>query len=612
MKILLRIFSGFCLTLSVSVVALGLLEAAVTGPIQPVMAAPQSQAASVRRVNIPYFPGTVDESQSAIFWFGQNETFQHIPGRNYVDVRLAYSPAGLHIRATVIDYYLWYKENVQPSDDLTRYDALAIHLDTGYDRASTPQNDDYYFLVGLHGNSDQDMPEYRRQAQGTGAGWNTAWNGTWSNYSNWQWSDTGPNDNSGNIDYGWTGGGTIPWPALGLAGPPAENTVWGLGVLLYDQDQSPSGTVLRENWPETVQANQPATWGELGFGLPHYIPRPATGRHSVLIRAATPEDNTVEDAWMGGGGWCNSGHEGHTEDNHGNDQALFVGSEIQPTHFPCFNKSYLRFSLNSLPPGKVIISATLTLHHWGGADTASGTWSHVWLSQVTDPWQEMTIHWNNAPLAQENLSLAHIPPKTTPLVWPGDPYTWDATQAVAEAYAAGQPVSFAIYDSATWRDSSKYLTASETGLGDGSPNWNIKGRPRLDIVWGDPAAAVTKSAKPAITTQGSLITYTLNLLGAGQTLALTDTIPSALSQPLTLNATLGTPGYNPVSRQLTWNAAPAAGQQVTITYVVTATVGGPLAVRNTATLALAGSPVSSSTAWVCVDCYSTWLPVIQR
>lgn len=610
MRVPLKVFSGFCLALSITAAIFN--QATNILPVTAAQTQPVSQATLSRRVNLPYFSGSVDESQSAIFWFGQNETYQHLPGRNYTDVRMAYSSAGLYIRATVIDYYLWYKANAQTSDDLTQYDALAIYVDTGHDRTAAPQNDDYYFLVGLHGDTGPDTPQYRRQARGNGTGWNTGWNGTWSDYSGWQWSDRGPNDNNGNIDFGWVGGGLIPWSAFGLAGPPAEGTVWGLGVLLYDRDQSAASPVLKENWPETFEANQPATWGELHFGLPTYTPRPATGRNNVLIRAATPEDNTVEDAWMGGGGWCNSGHNGHTEDNHGSDQALYIGSENQPTHFPCFNKSYLRFALNSLPTGKVIISATLTLHHWGGADTAAGTSSYIWLSSITDAWQEMTIHWNNAPLARENFSLTRIPPKTTPLTWPGDPYTWDATQAVAEAYAAGQPVSFALYDSTTGRDSSKYLTASETGLGDGSPNWNIAGRPRLDIVWGNPAATVTKKAFPTAVEAGNLITYTLTVVGIGQPLTLTDTIPGALSSPLTQNATLGTLTYNPSNRQLTWSGTPSAGQTATITYTVNPTAIGPLMISNTASLSLSGSPVSSSTAWVCLDCYKTWLPLVKR
>ena len=40
--------------------------------------------------------------------------------------------------------------------------------------------------------------------------------------------------------------------------------------------------------------------------------------------------------------------------------------------------------------------------------------------------------------------------------WPGIPYDWDATQAVAEAYEQGIPVNLAIYSSDVGRDTSKY------------------------------------------------------------------------------------------------------------------------------------------------------------
>lgn len=206
--------------------------------------------------------------------------------------------------------------------------------------------------------------------------------------------------------------------------------------------------------------------------------------------------------------------------------------------------------------------------------------------------------------------MTRIPPKVTPLVWPGDPYTWDATRVVAEAYAAGHPVDFALYDSTTGIDSSKYLTASEIGLGDGTPNWDIEGRPRLDIVWGDPVARVTKRAEPERATHGSIITYTLGLLGAGQSLSLSDSLPGGLSHPISMNTTSGQLTYNSAARQLTWNGAPASGQAVLITFTVTVTQGGPRMVSNTATLTLPGGTSNTSTANVCVDCYAQWLPLV--
>lgn len=319
---------------------------------------------------------------------------------------------------------------------------------------------------------------------------------------------------------------------------------------------------------------------------------------------------------MGGGGGCSGGHNGGSEVNHGNDSALFVGSEIQPTHFPCYNKSYLRFALNSLPTGKVIISATLTLHHWGGASfDPFYTVSYVWLSSVTDPWDEMTIHWNNAPLAQENLSMTRIPPKTTPLDWPGDPYTWDATQAVAEAYAAGRPVSFAIYDSTTGRDSSKYLTSSETGIDDDPSywNWNIEGRPKLTIVWGEAAATINKDVRPVTPTNGQQVTYTLSLLGSGQALTLTDSLPAEVSAPGSIQAVGGpAASYDPVAHRLTWQGSPALGLPVTITFPVTVQVSGPKTVINTAVLTDASANVSSDSVTFIANPRQVWLSLIRR
>ena len=572
------------------------------------------QSPRPRRVNLPYFSGDVDESRAAIFWFGRTESdAETVPGRNYVDVRMAYSPEGLSWLAVGIDYHLWYDEDPQPTDDLTQYDALALYLDTGHDRAGAPQSDDYYFLLGLHGDGPgEDTPQYRRQARGTGSGWNTSAisPAAWPDYSGWQWDCSGPNSNSCDtgcrcIDFGWIMASTIPWSALGLAGPPTEGTVWGMGVLMYDQDNAP-GPVLQANWPETFSANDPGTWGEVHLGLAQYQRPPAVPRGSTMICAASETDNVVEDAWMGGGGLCNAGHEGHGEDNHGDAAELFVGSEAEPTHFPCFNKSYLRFALNSVPAGKVIISATLTLHHWGGADVTANTSSYVWLSSVVDPWQEMTIHWNNAPLAQENLSMTRIPTKTTPLVWPGDPYTWDATQAVAEAYQTGQPVSFAMYDSTTGRDSSKYLTASEAG------DWDVEGRPRLDVAWGDPLASLAKTASESAVQRGTLVTYTLTWLGVGQTLTLTDTLPAGLSAPSGLHSSFGNaPAYDPAARQITWSGASTNGQAMTVTYTVMPTVVGPVALQNTARLAF-GAQVTTATATVLVDSYQTRLPFVRR
>jgi hypothetical protein len=576
-----------------------------TDVAQPTVTA---QTGTVRRVNVPYFAEDVAWAQTAIFWFGKNE--QGVPSSNYADVRVAYTAEALRIRVTVVDYYLWYKENPTLADDLSVYDAVAVYLDTDFDRTGTPQADDYNFLIGAHHWPNENAPQYRRQARGTGTVWDATWSGEWTEFEAMSWScNPGPNSNVCGIDFGWTAIFTVPWETLGLLGPPPEETLWGLGVRLYDRDdQPPGGTVAPEHWPETFDADNPATWGELHFGYSDYESLPALTAGSTTIRALSPDDNTVEDAWMGGGGLCASGHEGGSEINHGDDVNLFVGTETAPTHFPCFNKSYLRFSLDSVPPNKTIISATLTLHHWGNAgDPGQAQPSWVHLFTINDPWEEMTVHWNNAPLATENIAATWIHPLIGFQGWPGNPYHWDATQAVAEAYATGRPVSLAIYGSDSAQHSSKYLTSSETG------DWNAEGRPTLTVVWGEPLASVHKGVRPIAPMAHQVVTYTLALLGNGQALTLTDSLPAQVSAPGPIQVWGGpAPSYDSDTHHLVWNGSPDVGQAVTITFPVTVQVAGPLAVFNTVNLIDADGLVSTDTATMIVDARRVVLPLILK
>jgi hypothetical protein len=567
-----------------------------------------------RRVNIPYVTTEPDETDwvnSAIFWFGQNK--QGVPSQNYVDVRLMYTPQYLRVRATIVDYYLWYLENAQMTDDLTQYDAIAVYLDTNHDRATTPQLDDCMFLIGSHHWPNEDVATYRRQARGTGIGWDATWSGTWLDQESLSWStNPGPNYNGG-LDYGMKAIFNIPWTTLSLSGPPSEGTVWGLGVQLYDRDdQPPAGYVAPEYWPETFDQDNPATWGELHFGPVSHTPPDATAEGMTVIRNISVDDDVTEDAWMGGGGTCSGGHGGGTEVNHGDSGDLFTGSEVAPTHFPCFNKSYLRFSLDAIPSGKAILSATLTLHLFGNAGApgqAQPSWVHLYT--IAEPWDEMTIHWNNAPLAQENVAATWVYPYSRPgdIQWPGDPYSWDATQAVAEAYEREEAVSIALYSSDSAQHSSKYYVSSETG------DWNAEGRPTLTVMWGQ-EPQLTKSAQAAplppetVLKPGGAITYTLQVLGSGQALTVTDALPAETSHPLAYTAGYGSIAYDPAERRLTWTGIPTTGQVVTITYPVTVTQGGSYAIINTAHLTAANGSTATASSTVIVEPRQVFLPCV--
>jgi hypothetical protein len=316
----------------------------------------------------------------------------------------------------------------------------------------------------------------------------------------------------------------------------------------------------------------------------------------------------VKDTWVGGGGGCSGGHEGDPEhDNYGTDTSLYVENQSLIADFPCFSKSFLRFHLNDVPPDKVILSAKLTLHHWGNARGDLAQPSLIWLFSVDGDWEEYTLTWNNAPLARENLTRTWVDVLTGLPDFPGVPYEWDATQAVAEAYAAGEPVNVALYTADTEFHSAKYLTSSDAG------DWNAEARPTLTIEWGEPLATVTKHVSPAVPQAGQVVTYTLSLLGDGDSLVLTDDLPAAAGAPGAIQVTGGgTADYDPGTHRLSWSGSPGVGVPVQVAFPVTVEVSGPLAVRNTAVLTNSQGTVSSDTALVIVDAWQVWMPLVQR
>ena len=76
----------------------------------------------------------------------------------------------------------------------------------------------------------------------------------------------------------------------------------------------------------------------------------------------------------------------------------------------------------------------------------------------------------------ENLSRTWVEPTTFP-GWPGIPYTWDVSRAMAQAYASGEPLRIAMYSADGAIHSGKYFYASDA---------DVAGRPTLQITWGNP------------------------------------------------------------------------------------------------------------------------------
>ncbi len=356
-----------------------------------------------------------------------------------------------------------------------------------------------------------------------------------------------------------------------------------------------------------MDPSRPDTWAEMHFGLSTFAPAPVVPEGKIAVRRGLGQ-SVVEDSWVGGGGGCTGGHEGDPEhDNYGTHPDLYVESQELIADFTCFSKSFLRFHLDPIPEGKAIVSATLSLHHWGNAYWPEAQPSLIWLFTVDRGWEENTLTWNNAPLARENLSATWvhvITPDNSP-GWPGVRYDWDATQAVAEAYAAGQPVNIALYTADINFHSSKYFKSSETG------DWNEVARPTLTVAWGEPLTTVDEAVWPVAPREGQVVTYTLTLLGDGQALTLTDDLPPQVSSPGSIQVSGGPAAdYDARAHRLTWHGSPDVGQPVAITFPVTVQVSGPLAVFNRVVLTNAEGSVSTDTAVFIVDARQMYLPVL--
>jgi hypothetical protein len=74
-----------------------------------------------------------------------------------------------------------------------------------------------------------------------------------------------------------------------------------------------------------------------------------------------------------------------------------------------FSKIYLTFPIDSLPPDKVVISATLTLHQSGQAtdfpdEPPEIVNSLIQVLQVDNDWNEVTLTWNNGSMVLENVN----------------------------------------------------------------------------------------------------------------------------------------------------------------------------------------------------------------
>lgn len=434
--------------------------------------APLAQDTAVPRVNAPY---KVPDPAAAIFWLGRVG-----PTENYADVRISYDDTRIFLHVVILDRRLWYDK--KPSvEDLVDWDAVTVYLSKDGNAGNRPGTNAYRFEGQLVWWETRER--YQAAYRGDGNAWVPA-DLDFETKSDWRSDDQPINDTD---DRGWWLQYLIPFESLGLDGPPPQGTVWGLAVAVHDRDDAENTPIDDTLWPENMLSEVPATWGQLAFGLPAYSPPPVAPQGTTTVRHGLA-GAAVVDADVGGSSVC-----GKTaapdffskwgELNYAGQNFLNIQNQGDVADWPCFSKYYVTFPLDSIPAKSTIVSATLTLHLWGGAGSGANPGpepSVIHVLSVGEDWDEATITWNNAPRALENISATLVEPIGEYIGRPGIPYDWDVSRAVIEARASGEPLRLAMYESDWAYHSGKYFDTSDTD------DWGAEGRPTLKVTWGAP------------------------------------------------------------------------------------------------------------------------------
>jgi len=479
--------AAFCLLVSPVVTSStysGRVAQAAAGSPQktyfPLVASAAPSSAGTR-VNLPIFPasGSADAyfSQAAIFWFGQVS-----PTDSYTDVRIASTQTELAVYVSVFDRLLWYSTQPTPAA-LTQWDSATFYLRRAGDGAAKPDSAAYRF------DSQFSWFEPRANYQAAYQGNGTAWSSSAFSFTTTAAYRGLGGPNSGLAERGWVTNFHIPYASLGLSGPPAEGTLWEIGMAVHNRNSQAGPSQPDKTWPEGMDTLRPASWALLRFGIPTYAPPNLPTAGTTTIRNKL-NGVSVPDGNVGGvvANQC-SGDETYIWNSWGNanyaaETGLNIQNQSNVDDWPCFSKYYVTFPLGSLPANKTILKATLVLHQWGGSGDVLGGHppqpSYIQVFTLAHDFDPATLSWNNAPQSQENVSAAWVNPETDyNVAWPKYERDWDVTRALAAAYASGQPLRLALYEGDSEFNSGKYFSTSQ------SQDWNATGRPTLIIQWGN-------------------------------------------------------------------------------------------------------------------------------
>jgi hypothetical protein len=419
-------------------------------------------------INVPFFTTAVPFNQTAIFWFGAVSSTS-----NYVDVRIGYNSNELYVDLQIVDRYLWYDPNTQ-APNLNYGDDASIYLNTG-NPGTTLDSHSYRFQAAVNGYKQR--TNYQQAYTPNGNTW-TAANIPFT--ATFGWRGHGFN---GLQDRGWSMTYHIPFASLGISGAPSKGTLWELAVQVHNRDDAANTPIPDKWWPLSAGATDPSSWGDISFGMPAYQAPPASNISTYTVRNKL-NNQVVTDGMVGGSLGCgNNVKDDWTQlENQSYPGAVHINiqNEADISDWNCFSKFYITFPLSSLPQGKGLISAKVTLYEYGNSGVqGQPNPSYIQVGVINQNWNPATLTWNNAPLLQENIESILVPTKSKPTIpWPGLAITWDVSLAAAQAYAAGQPLRLVFYSTDDQHNSGKYFTSSSIG------DWDANGRPTLQVALG--------------------------------------------------------------------------------------------------------------------------------
>lgn len=416
------------------------------------------------RVNISYSAPGAPYPSHAIFWLGKVDR-----DHNYSDVRMIYYDSGIKFTIHTIDRLLWTDTSPTPAE-IKEWDTVSVYIDLEGPSGNAPEPTSYRFDVQLGG--------FYQIYQGDGNDWKPI---NLSNIITTTWrGDQGPNSN---VDVkGWQADIYIPFTSFGLSSTPPFNSIWGLAVEVHDRDDAAGAVRFTKTWPDTMQPNNPSSWGELSFGWkPFHIPLALPTGKTTLRQDLN--NILVMDGHVGGHTICGSDVDHWTEwgnKNYAGYGQINIQNQWDVSDWPCFSKYFITFPLDALPNVKTIISAKLTMTLFG--TSGGGEWgeppdSYIQVFSVSDDWDASTLTWNNAPMAKENIAGTWVKPRNYEL--PYETYSWEVREAVVEAIQSGQPLRLALYSADGPMHTGKYFWSSDT------TEWGGAVRPALEIVWGE-------------------------------------------------------------------------------------------------------------------------------